>query len=133
MEGFTDSSKASKALGREIPFPPFFSFSALNTYPNLNLATTNSEFNFHPKCIRLGISHLAFPDDLMLFSRGDVISVRILMDCLRKFKASSGLSANVLKSSILPVDISESDLNVILSDTYFSKGELLFRYLDSSA
>ncbi|KAL0415646.1 UNVERIFIED_CONTAM: hypothetical protein Slati_3396500 [Sesamum latifolium] len=32
--------------------------------------TSNSDFNFHPKCEKLKISHLLFADDLMLFSRG---------------------------------------------------------------
>ncbi|KAL0322018.1 UNVERIFIED_CONTAM: Retrovirus-related Pol polyprotein from type-2 retrotransposable element R2DM [Sesamum calycinum] len=31
--------------------------------------TTNSDFNFHPKCEKLKITHLLFVDDLMLFSR----------------------------------------------------------------
>ncbi|KAL0386603.1 UNVERIFIED_CONTAM: Retrovirus-related Pol polyprotein from type-2 retrotransposable element R2DM [Sesamum latifolium] len=32
--------------------------------------TSDSEFNFHPKCEKLKITHLLFADDLMLFSRG---------------------------------------------------------------
>lgn len=62
----------------------------------LKVATDNSEFNYHPKCGPLKITHLAFADDLMLFSRADVISVCILMECLAKFGDSSGLRMNTM-------------------------------------
>ncbi|XP_022871672.1 uncharacterized protein LOC111390794 [Olea europaea var. sylvestris] len=48
-------------------------------------AMENSEFNYHPKCGPLKITHLVFANDLMLFAGGDPISVGILMDCLSKF------------------------------------------------
>ncbi|KAK4422000.1 hypothetical protein Salat_2150700 [Sesamum alatum] len=62
--------------------------------------TSNSEFNFHPKCEKLKITHLLFADDLMLFSRGDRPSVQILMECLQEFRDVSGLTVNTSKSSI---------------------------------
>ena len=49
---------------------------------SLNLASIDSDFNFHPKCNKLKISHLAFADDLILFARGDEHSIRIIMDCV---------------------------------------------------
>ncbi|KAL2474712.1 Reverse transcriptase domain-containing protein [Abeliophyllum distichum] len=62
--------------------------------------TDNSEFNYHPKCGLLKITHLTFVDDLMLFSRGDIISVGIFIDSLADFGRCSGLLANVTKSSL---------------------------------
>ncbi|KAL0285709.1 UNVERIFIED_CONTAM: Retrovirus-related Pol polyprotein from type-2 retrotransposable element R2DM, partial [Sesamum radiatum] len=53
--------------------------------------TSDSEFNFHPKCEKLKITHLLFADDLMLFSRGDLPSISILMECLQEFRDVSGL------------------------------------------
>lgn len=41
----------------------------------LKLAYQNSVFHFHLKCGRLGISHLAFADDIILVSCGDRSSV----------------------------------------------------------
>ncbi|XP_052197218.1 uncharacterized protein LOC127804399 [Diospyros lotus] len=61
-------------------------------------------------------------------TRGDDVSVRILMDYLRNIEACSGLSANGLKS-IFPVGINDNDLNDILTATSFSKGELPFQHL----
>ena len=89
----------------------------------------DSNFHFHTKCISLGISHFAFVDDLLLFANGDVISVKILMDCLHRFGACSGLSTNALKPRIYPIGINDSDLQDILAITNFSRGVFPFRYL----
>ncbi|KAL0446135.1 UNVERIFIED_CONTAM: hypothetical protein Slati_1741400 [Sesamum latifolium] len=51
----------------------------------------NSEFNFHPKCEKLKIAHLLFADNLMLFSRGDLPSVHILMNTSRSLGTFSAL------------------------------------------
>lgn len=41
----------------------------------LNKATLHDNFNFHPRCEKLKISHLTFVDDLMIFARGDYLSI----------------------------------------------------------
>lgn len=67
----------------------------------LKVATKNSEFNFYPKCGPLKITCLAFADDLVLFARGDVTSVRILIDWLSNIGDTSGLRMNISKSSLI--------------------------------
>ncbi|KAL0421046.1 UNVERIFIED_CONTAM: putative mitochondrial protein [Sesamum latifolium] len=91
--------------------------------------TSNSEFNFHPKCEKLKITHLLFVDDLMLFSRGDLPSVHILMECLREFRDVSGLDVNASKSSIFTAGIVNYELDGILARTEFTRGEMPMRYL----
>ncbi|KAL0358099.1 UNVERIFIED_CONTAM: hypothetical protein Scaly_1495600 [Sesamum calycinum] len=63
--------------------------------------TTDSDFNFHPKCEKLKITHLLFADDLMMFSRGDLPSVHILMECLQEFRDVSGLAVNTSNPAFL--------------------------------
>ncbi|XP_075111638.1 uncharacterized protein LOC142181893 [Nicotiana tabacum] len=58
------------------------------------------QFHFHPKCKKLGITHLSFADDLLLFSRGDNQSVAMLKQCFDQFSTASGLKANLNKSSV---------------------------------
>ncbi|KAK4397507.1 Retrovirus-related Pol polyprotein from type-2 retrotransposable element R2DM [Sesamum angolense] len=93
--------------------------------------TIDSDFNFHPKCEKLKITHLLFADDLMMFSRGDLPSVRILMECLQEFREISGLAVNTSKSSIFTAGIENNILCNILARTEFTRGEMPVRYLGS--
>ena len=71
----------------------------------LKKATKGSDFNFHPKCSKLRITHLALVDYLVLFARGDVLFIHIIMNYFRDFGAKFSLQANVLKSSIFIASI----------------------------
>ncbi|KAL0423758.1 UNVERIFIED_CONTAM: hypothetical protein Sradi_0910600 [Sesamum radiatum] len=73
--------------------------------------TSNSDFNFHPKCEKLKITHILFANDLILFSRGDLPSIHILMERLQEFKDISGLSFNTSKSSIFTAGIQNDMLD----------------------
>ncbi|KAL0381230.1 UNVERIFIED_CONTAM: hypothetical protein Sangu_0187300 [Sesamum angustifolium] len=94
--------------------------------------TIDSDFNFHPKCEKLKITHLLFADDLMMFSRGDLPSVHILMECLQEFRDVSGLTVNTSKSSIFTAGIDNNILCDILARTEFTRGEMPVRYLGIS-
>ncbi|KAL0457779.1 UNVERIFIED_CONTAM: hypothetical protein Slati_0405100 [Sesamum latifolium] len=91
--------------------------------------TSDSKFNFHPKCEKLKITHLLFADDLMLFFQGDLLSIHILMECLREFRDVSGLAVNTSKSSIFTAGILNDELHGILARTDFDRGEMSVRYL----
>lgn len=41
----------------------------------LNVAASRKFFDFHPKCKRIGLSHLVFADDLLIFTKGNLSSV----------------------------------------------------------
>lgn len=53
------------------------------------------------------ITHLAFANDLMLFSRGDANSVTVLIDVLKSFERSSGHAININKSEIFSAGIKD--------------------------
>lgn len=93
---------------------------------SLKIAIANAKFNYHPKCGRFKITHLAFADNLMLMSRGDSISVRILMECLQKFKDMSGLKVNILKSNLYTSGVLGQDLEDIQALTSFEMGYYSF-------
>ncbi|KAJ9535832.1 hypothetical protein OSB04_un001013 [Centaurea solstitialis] len=57
------------------------------------------QFRFHPRCEKLGLTHLCFADDLLMFCYGNVESVRVLKDALLEFSASSGLKPSMIKST----------------------------------
>ncbi|GAA0150921.1 hypothetical protein LIER_09754 [Lithospermum erythrorhizon] len=48
-------------------------------------------------CVEVGVTHIAFDDDLMLFSRGDISLLGILMDCLSHLERCSGPAVSPAK------------------------------------
>src|SRR4051812_33924455 len=59
-----------------------------------------SNFYFHPKCENLKIINLCFADDILLFVRGDLVSMKLIMDKVRGFSSSTGLTISIPKSKI---------------------------------
>lgn len=96
---------------------------------SLKCAAESPDFNFHPKCKPLGITHIAYADDLLLLSRGDVGSVNILVRCLKEFGETAGLKVNVFKSSMFLAGVSDGEKADLLQQTGFQEGVFPFRYL----
>ena len=97
MHGFF---KGKRGLRQGDPLSPYLFVLCIEYLSRgLGQLKENPDFNFHPKCGGLKITHLALVDDLVLFSRGDPKSVSLLMDILNHFGACSGLKINFSKSS----------------------------------
>ncbi|VFQ67774.1 unnamed protein product [Cuscuta campestris] len=95
----------------------------------LNKKAKEGPFNYHKDCAGLGITHLAFADDLMLFSRGDLHSVQVLMDALDHFSRVSGLTLNPTKSNIFLAGKYRDSSHALLALASFPRGQLPVRYL----
>ncbi|XP_056685422.1 uncharacterized protein [Spinacia oleracea] len=95
----------------------------------MNQLKSNLDFNFHPRCEKLNITHLMFADDLLLFARADKISVKLLLDAFSKFSSASGLEANMDKSNIYFGGASVLDKTDILAGEKISEACLPFGYL----
>ncbi|XP_020555063.1 uncharacterized protein LOC105178632 [Sesamum indicum] len=119
-----------KGLRQGDPMSPALSLLSMEYFSRLvKRKTSTSDFNFHPKCEKLKITHLLFADDLMLFSRGDLPSIHVLMERLQEFRDVSGLTVNTSKSSIFTAGIQNEELDEILARTEFARGEMPVRYL----
>ncbi|XP_049378189.1 uncharacterized protein LOC125842966 [Solanum stenotomum] len=119
-----------KALRQGDPISPYL-FSISMEYLSRCLAEAREfeGFKFYPKCGRLNITHLCFADDLLLFSRGDKKSVKIIYQCFLKFSQASGLQANMNKSSIYFGGVPDQVKLNILQHSGFGCGEFPFKYL----
>nr|XP_016505691.1 PREDICTED: uncharacterized protein LOC107823531 [Nicotiana tabacum] len=95
-------------------------------YLSRSLKTLNQipDFNYHPKCAKMKILQLGFADDLLLFCRGDIGSIKLLFQCFMEFSNASGLMINKHKSSIFFGGVSQADQEEILEFLGIQKGKL---------
>nr|GEZ75199.1 RNA-directed DNA polymerase, eukaryota, reverse transcriptase zinc-binding domain protein [Tanacetum cinerariifolium] len=86
-------------------------------------------FKYHWRCDRIKITHLSFADDLMVFSKADVNSVKILSSAMKEFSSVSGLVPNLDKSSIFFGNVPKILKSEILKILPLAVGVLPVRYL----
>ena len=112
------------------PLSSFLFLIAVEAFSrSFSRAVLLSNFDFHPRCKQINLSHLCFANDLFLFTKGNVDSVRITMDELAKFEAFSGMQVNKQKSVVFLAAIDDSVRDAILDMTGFRLGSLPMKYL----
>lgn len=78
---------------------------------------------------KLNCAHVCFADDLLLFCRVDLISVKILKDAFTTFSEASVLQANSSKSAVYIDGVHHSINEQILEELGFTESKLPLRYL----
>ncbi|XP_074299304.1 uncharacterized protein LOC141630370 [Silene latifolia] len=84
--------KGKSGLRQVDPLPLYLfvlSMEVLSRY--LRRICVQQNVSFHPKCNKIGLTHLIFADDLMIFTRGDVPSIATVLHTLKKLSDWSGL------------------------------------------
>lgn len=89
----------------------------------------NPQFKYHLGCKELKLTHMCFADDLMVFSHGDVISVRVIKQTLEEFSKASGLIPNLAKSTIFLGNVDNMVKQSILDELPFAIGKFPVKYL----
>lgn len=69
-------------------------------------------FLFHSKCENLNIINLSFTNDMLLFTRGDTISIKLLMDVFNGLFQSIGFAMNPFKCKAYFGDVEDATFNV---------------------
>lgn len=91
--------RGAKGVRQGCPLSPYLFTIAMNIFSYI-LDTKPINYKHHWKCKDLGLSHLFFADDVLLFSNGDQASIQHTMDSLEKFSSLSGLQPSITKSSV---------------------------------
>lgn len=92
--------KAFKGLRHGDPLSPYlFTLCMLYLSKFLLDASKDPRFSYHPRCRKVGITHLLFADYPLMFCRAYPNFVDILMHNFKGFSRASGLEVNEGKSS----------------------------------
>ncbi|XP_039014188.1 uncharacterized protein LOC120144105 [Hibiscus syriacus] len=86
-------------------------------------------FGFHPKSRKIGLAHLSFADDLLIFCKGNIESVVGVLSILDHFYEVSGLKLNSSKCEIFSAGIHARTIENVKLITGFQVGNLPVRYL----
>ncbi|CAK8538037.1 unnamed protein product [Lathyrus sativus] len=126
----TDIMAAKRGLRHGDPISPMLFvivMECLNKY--LDKMQEDCDFNYHPKCDKLKITNLCFADDLLMFSRGDKVSVEMMMKTYGKFLKATGLAVNPQKCQIYCAGMDELTRQNVIKASGFQEGRLPFKYL----
>lgn len=100
LNGFLEGNfKGTKGLRQGDPMSPYLFLMVMEAFSCLLQHKTQTEqFQFHPKCGELQVSHVCFADDLFILAAADVNSIITIKNTLELLW--SGLYPNLPKSSI---------------------------------
>ena len=126
LAGFFASKRRLRQGDPLSPLLFIISMEALSR--SLSAAAHREEFQFHPKCKEINLTHLSFADDIFLFAGGTKSSIQV-MDELKKFEDFSGLQVNKQKSAIFIAGVNDDIKTDLLNTTGFRLGSFPMKYL----
>lgn len=122
--------KAKRGLRQGDPISPLL-FVLIMEYLHRVLQGLNSNpnFNFHHTCEKLKIINICFADDILIFVKGDLGSMKFIMHKIRYFSTATWLYISIPKSKIYLGGVDRYTQCLIQQEIWFDIGTMPFRYL----
>ncbi|XP_022728800.1 uncharacterized protein LOC111284388 [Durio zibethinus] len=119
-----------RGVKQEHPLSPYLFAIAMNVLSRLlDVAAKYKVFDYHPKCKKIGLTHLCFVDDLLIFAKGNKDSILRIKKVLQVFYSYFGLQLNCEKREQFTSGSRREEMQGIQQATGFKRGLLLVRYL----
>ncbi|PKI58896.1 uncharacterized protein LOC116204348 [Punica granatum] len=117
-----------KNLRQSVPLSPYLLVMAIEVLSELlNSAALEGRLAYHPKCSKVQLTPLGFADDLMIFLKGDVPSIKTILSIFYAFYTMSGLKLNPRKIEIFCAGVDLGVKRQILQLSGFTEGALPVR------
>ncbi|KAL0715541.1 hypothetical protein Bca4012_064863 [Brassica carinata] len=92
-------------------------------------AMIDISIGYHPMCSGIGLSHLSFADDIVVFTDGSPGSLKGTLDVFQDFAQMSGLCINVAKSSVFAAGRGKQALEIEATECGLTVSALPIKYL----
>lgn len=127
LEGYFN---AKSGLRQGDPISPYLFVIAMEVFSAcIAKCTTGNNFKYHWGTKQVGLTHLTFADDIMMFCYGNDDSIQALMDGIRLFSNISGLIPNRDKSFAFFCNVPTAVEDLALNISGFQRGYLPITYL----
>ncbi|XP_019258688.1 PREDICTED: uncharacterized protein LOC109236903 [Nicotiana attenuata] len=122
--GLYRNIKGKRGLRHGDPISPLLFVICIEYFSRIMKHVTQMEgFRFHTKCRSLQLNHLCFADGVLLFCKGEIQSVMLLLRGLQTFTIAFGLTTNAGKSNIFAVNMEAKEMEDLCEITGYSKAD----------